>query len=208
MHKTVSESESKLIRRQRAAIQTLFVFVNLVLIDTRLPGVIWVVVGGIFWATVIMVTIANGPVVCSWICWLGTAQDWAEPLAKRRFKLNPNFWRLITLAVAVLWAPFAWLIRPEIAGSIVAPFGISYDTLDAHLLQLGFFIAVGLSVAVFGKRGACVYFCPLLLVSRVSRARNYLTSLRLEKFFGKPVIRNLAPPAAGSPVSSSGGAAK
>lgn len=193
MRQAESEEESKALLWQRRAVQAMFVVINLVLIETRLPSVVWVVVGGIFWSAVIVITVTNGPIVCSWVCWLGAAQDWAEPLARRRVKLNANFWRAFTLAVAVLWAPVSWLIRPDTMHLITVPFGFNYTNLDAHLLQAAFFVMVGASVMLLGKRGACVHFCPLLLVARWARLKNWTRSFRLSKVFGKPVIINQQP---------------
>ncbi len=193
MRRAESEAESVALRRRRQVVQACFVFINLVLLDTRLPSFAWAFIGGVFWLAVIIITITNGPIVCSWVCWLGAAQDWAEPLAKRRVKLNPNFWRGFTLAVAVLWAPFSWLVRPDTMHSLVAPFGVDYTHLDAHILQAAFFIAVGASVTVLGKRGACVYFCPLLMVARVARMKNWFESMRLHKRFGKALIIHQQP---------------
>ncbi|MDX2128207.1 MAG: 4Fe-4S binding protein [Chloroherpetonaceae bacterium] len=198
MRSVTSEAESKSVRRQRQAVQAIFVFINLVLIDTRLPSLTWAVIGGVFWTAIIVITITNGPIVCSWVCWLGAAQDWAEPLAKRRWKLSPSFWRGFMLAVAVLWAPFSWLIRPELLNSIAIPFGFDYTDLQAHFLQAGFFLVVGLSVAVLGKRGACLHFCPLLMVSRMMRMKNFFSSLRIRQLFGKPIVLNAVVPKADS----------
>jgi polyferredoxin len=194
MRSVVSEGESKTLIRQRRIVQAIFVFINLVLIDSRLPGITWVIIGGVFWAAVIVITVTNGPIVCSWICWLGAAQDWAEPLAKRRWKLNPNFWRMFVLIVAVLWAPFSWLIRPENYDAITIPFGLEYGKLESHYLQAAFFVIVGLSVMVFGKRGACLNFCPLLMVARLMRAKNLLQSFRIKTVLGKPIVLNMIPP--------------
>lgn len=195
MRQAESEEESLTLRRQRRVVQVAFVALNLILIDARLPSLVWVIVGGFFWLAVIVITITNGPVVCSWVCWLGAAQDWAEPIARRRIKLNPNFWRALTLAVAVLWAPFSWLVRPDTMHSLVVPFGFNYNNLDAHILQAMFFIVVGASVAVLGKRGACVYFCPLLMVSRITRMKRWFQSVRLHRLFGKSLVIHQQPAA-------------
>lgn len=188
-----SEAEARALRRQRRAVQFVFVAFNLILIDSRLPSLVWTIVGGMFWLSVIVITITNGPIVCSWVCWLGAAQDWAEPLAKRRWKANPNFWRPFVLMVAVLWAPVSWLIRPETMHSLIAPFGIDYTNLNAHILQAAFFLLVGASVMILGKRGACVCFCPLLLVARISRLKNWFESLQLHRWLGKPIVANETP---------------
>lgn len=185
------------LRRQRRFVQALFVFVNLVLVDARVTGWLWAAIGIVFWITVIGVTIANGPTVCSWVCWLGTAQDWAEPLAKRRWRLHPTFWRVFVLILAIVWAPFLWLIHPEVLGSVVAPFGIGYGSMHAHLLQLIFFVIIGLSVMVLGKRGACIYFCPLLLITRIARTKQLFTSLRRSLHFSRILGKAADRPAAG-----------
>lgn len=188
-----SEEEAKALRRQRRAVQAVFVALNLILVDSRLPGVAWVVIGGMFWLAVIVITITNGPIVCSWVCWLGAAQDWAEPLAKRRWKANPNFWRPFVLIVAALWAPVSWLVRPDTMHSLVAPFGISYTTLNAHVLQAAFFLLVGASVMILGKRGACVCFCPLLLVARVARLKKRFEFFQLHRWLGRPIVASETP---------------
>jgi len=185
-----SEEKANALRRQRRIVQAIFVAINLILIDSRLPSLVWTIVGGAFWLAVIVITITNGPIVCSWVCWLGAAQDWAEPLAKRRWRANPNFWRPFVLVIAVLWAPISWLIRPDTMHSLVAPFGITYTDLNAHVLQALFFVVVGASVMVLGKRGACVSFCPLLLVARVVRVKQWFLSLRWHRWFEKPLIVN------------------
>ncbi|MCS7211717.1 MAG: 4Fe-4S binding protein [Chloroherpetonaceae bacterium] len=188
-----SEEEARALRRQRRLVQVIFVAINLILVDSRLPSVVWAVVGGAFWLAVVVITITNGPIVCSWVCWLGAAQDWAEPLAKRRWKPNPSFWRPFVLLVAIFWAPVSWLIRPEVMYSLTAPFGFDYTALEAHILQAVFFIVVGLSVAVLGKRGACIAFCPLLLVARLMRLKNWLPQLRFSYWLRKPIIINGTP---------------
>lgn len=193
MRSAVSEAEAKALRRQRRVVQVIFVAINLILVDSRLPSLVWAVVGGAFWLAVIVITITNGPIVCSWVCWLGAAQDWAEPLAKRRWTPNPNFWRPFVLLIAIFWAPVSWLIRPELMNSVTAPFGFDYTAMDAHILQAVFFIAVGLSVSVLGKRGACIAFCPLLLVARLARLKNWLPQLRLSHWRGKPIVINDTP---------------
>jgi polyferredoxin len=198
MNTAATLHEPRRIRLARRSVQAFFVLINLVLIDVRLPGVMWVIIGGVFWATVIIITLTNGPIICSWVCWLGAAQDWAEPLAKRRVMLNPTFWRTLTLIVAVLWAPFTWLIRPDVISSTVMPFGLSYTNLHAHFLQVGFFMVAALSVMLLGKRGACICFCPLLFVSRVvrsaARLQGTLKAFRLKTIFGKRIVINTSPP--------------
>ncbi len=193
MRHAETEEESRTLIWIRRAVQGVFVMINLILIDTRLPSLVWAVVGGVFWAAVIVITLTNGPIICSWVCWLGAAQDWAEPIAQRRVKLDPKFWRGFTLVVAVLWAPVSWLIRPDTMHVLTNPFGFNYTNLNAHILQATFFVVVGLSVAVLGKRGACVHFCPLLLAARLVRLKNWMRPLRISKVFGKPLIINQQP---------------
>ncbi len=188
-----SDEEAKKLRRWRTAVQIIFVGVNLVLVDSRLPSLAWAVVGGVFWLAVVIITITNGPIVCSWVCWLGAAQDWAEPLAKRRWSLNPDFWRPFVLVIAVFWAPCSWILRPETIGSVVAPFGIDYTDISAHLLQLLFFLMVGASVMLLGKRGACVCFCPLLMVARIVRFKTWVQAMRLHRWLKKPIIISQVP---------------
>lgn len=193
MRRAETEEDSRMLIWQRRAVQVVFVAINLILVETRLPSLVWVVVGGFFWAAVVIITLTNGPIICSWVCWLGAAQDWAEPIARRRVKLDPKFWRSFTLAVAVLWVPVSWLIRPDTMHMLTIPFGFNYTNLNAHVLQVAFFVVIGLSVAVLGKRGACVHFCPLLLVARVMRVKNWMRFLRISKIFGKPIIINQQP---------------
>ena len=194
MYRTATEAEARKIKWQRRCVQAIFVAFNLVLIEGGLPGFWWTLLGAFFWITIIFITVTNGPVVCSWICWLGTAQDWAEPIAKRRIRLNPKVWRLATLIGLVIWAPASWLIQPETFSPIVTPFGLNADRLVFHLFQLGFFILVGLSVTLFGKRGSCIYFCPLLMVSRMSRYAEAVKKFRLPRLLGKPIVINTAKP--------------
>jgi len=48
-----SEEEANALRRQRRIVQAIFVAINLILVDSRLPSLVWTIVGGAFWLAVL-----------------------------------------------------------------------------------------------------------------------------------------------------------
>lgn len=160
------------IRRDRLqvhAVQAIFIFINLVLIETHLPGMLWVAIGGVFWVTMILLAAVGGSWMCGWVCWIGSMQDFAEPFARSRVQLNARWGRNITLIVLISWVPVVWWLMPEVKAAVYTPFGVSLDTWTRHLFQVGLMLVIALSVMVLGKRGICKYLCPFNRVVRIVR---------------------------------------
>jgi len=158
-------------RLQLRVVQAIFVFVNLVLIETHLPGMLWVAIGGVFWVTMILLAAIGGSWMCGWVCWVGSIQDFMEPFASSRIQLNSRWGRNITLAVLIGWVPLIWWLIPEATTASYTPFGINLDAWTRHLFQVGLMILVALSVMVLGKRGICRYLCPFNSIVRAVRQR-------------------------------------
>lgn len=158
-------------RSQRRALQVIFIFVNLVLVEIHLPGPLWVAVGGMFWVTMILLAAFGGSWMCGWVCWLGGIQDLMEPLARSRIKLNPTWGRGITLFILVAWVPVAWWLVPTSSAKVYTPINADLAAWPQHLFQLGLMLLVGASVMVLGKRGICRYLCPFNSVVAVVRRR-------------------------------------
>ncbi len=156
-------------QRQRRALQLIFIFVNLVLVEIHLPGGLWVVIGGTFWVTMIALAVLGGSWMCGWVCWIGGVQDLFEPLARARLRINPRWGRAVTLALLVGWVPIIWWLVPSAITTEYTPFGINLDAWPRHLFQLGLMMLVGASVMVLGKRGICRYLCPFNSVVGIVR---------------------------------------
>jgi len=156
-------------QRQRRALQLIFIFVNLVLVEIHLPGGLWVFIGGTFWVTMVVLAALGGSWMCGWVCWIGGIQDLFEPLARARVRINPRWGRAVTLALLVSWVPIIWLLVPSAITTEYTPFGINLHAWPRHLLQLGMMVLVGASVMVLGKRGICRYLCPFNSVVGVVR---------------------------------------
>jgi len=164
-------SKTPVDRFQLRAVQTIFIFVNLVLIETHLPGMLWVAIGGVFWVTMVLLAAVGGSWMCGWICWVGSIQDFMEPFARSRLRFNARWGRGITLLVLVGWVPVVWWFMPEAKSADYTPFGLNLDAWTRHLFQAGLMLLVALSVMVLGKRGICRYLCPFNLVVRSVRQR-------------------------------------
>lgn len=158
-------------RSQRRALQLIFIFVNLVLVEIHLPGPFWVAVGGLFWVTMVLLAALGGSWMCGWMCWLGGIQDIMEPLARSRIRLDPRWGRGITLAILISWVPLAWWLVPTASTTVYTPFNIDLAAWPQHVFQLGLMLLVGASVMVLGKRGICRYLCPFNSIVAVVRRR-------------------------------------
>jgi polyferredoxin len=145
--------------RRRRLVQILFVFVNLALVETHLPGPLWLGVGAVFWLALVGISVAGSGLVCGTMCWIGAIQDFFEPFAQSRLRLDARFGRAVTLTLLILWMPIGWLIEPSLAAHDRSPLNVSFGW-ERHLFQFGLAALVAGSVAVFGKRGICRYFCP------------------------------------------------
>lgn len=156
-------------RSQRRALQLIFIFVNLVLVEIHFPGPLWVAVGGLFWITMVLLAALGGSWMCGWVCWIGGIQDLMEPLAHSRLQLNPRWGRGITLAILVAWVPVAWWLVPATTTQAYTPINADLAAWPQHLFQLGLMVLVGASVIVLGKRGICRYLCPFNSVVGVVR---------------------------------------
>jgi polyferredoxin len=137
----------------------IFVFVNLVLVETHLPGPLWLAVGAIFWIALVGVSIAGSNLVCGTMCWIGAIQDFFEPFARSRIRFDPKWGRAFTLLLVVAWMPAGWLLRPELAAHDHMPLAISL-AWRGHIFQFVLATLVAASVVFLGKRGLCRYFCP------------------------------------------------
>jgi polyferredoxin len=137
----------------------LFVFVNLALVETHLPGPLWLGIGGAFWLALIGISVAGSELVCGTMCWIGAIQDFFEPFARSRLRPDARVGRAMTFTLLVLWMPIGWLIEPTLAAHDRSPLNVSFGW-ERHVFQFGLAALVAGSVAVLGKRGICRYFCP------------------------------------------------
>lgn len=69
--------------RRRRVLQIIFVFVNLALVESHIPGMLWLVIGSIFWIALIFIAASGSSLICGTMCWVGAIQDFAEPLLVR-----------------------------------------------------------------------------------------------------------------------------
>jgi polyferredoxin len=167
MEKSASRESAE---RQRRMIQILFVLVNVLLIEVRMPGWLWLGIGAVFWATMLMLAAVGGNWMCGWICWLGTAQDIAEPLARQRFRPNAFWTRTLILALLILWVPVGWYLMPAASTDLQSPFGLNAAAWQSRLFQIGLLVVVGLSVTLLGKRGLCRFLCPFIPMASALRS--------------------------------------
>jgi polyferredoxin len=145
--------------RRRRLVQLIFVFVNLALVETHLPGPLWLAIGGVFWVGLLGVTLAGSELVCGSMCWIGAIQDIFEPFARSRIRLDARFGRAATLTLLLLWMPIGWIVLPGIAAHDRMPIDFSLGW-ERHLFQFALAALTALSVVVLGKRGICRYLCP------------------------------------------------
>lgn len=157
--------------RQRRLIQILFVLINVLLIEVRMPGWLWLGIGAVFWATMLILAAVGGNWMCGWICWLGTAQDIAEPIARQRLRPNAFWTRTIILVLLVLWVPIGWYFVPAAQSDLQSPFGLNVAAWQSRLFQIGLLVLVGLSVNLLGKRGLCRFLCPFIPMASALRSR-------------------------------------
>jgi polyferredoxin len=177
MTRTPGGSEGISPARRRRLVQLVFVFVNLALVETHLPGPLWLAIGGIFWAGLVGVTLAGSGLVCGSMCWIGAIQDFFEPFARSRVRLDPNLGRAATLTLLVLWMPLGWVVLPDIAAHDRMPIDFSL-AWERHLFQFAIAALAALSVLVLGKRGICRYLCPFNSI--VATLRRTFASRKVE----------------------------
>lgn len=163
--------------RRRRLVQIVFVFVNLALVETHLPGPLWLAIGGIFWVGLIGVTLAGSGLVCGSMCWIGAIQDFFEPFARPRVRLDAKLGRAVTFTLVVLWMPLGWLVLPGIAAHDRMPIDFSL-AWERHLFQFALAALTALSVVVLGKRGICRYLCPFNSI--VATLRRTFANLKVE----------------------------
>jgi polyferredoxin len=159
MKRTAELSDGLSPERRRRLVQVLFIFVNLALVETHVPGPLWLVVGGVFWFALIGITVAGSGLVCGTMCWIGAIQDIFEPFARPRIRLDARFGRALVLALLLLWMPLSWLIMPQLAAHDVTPIDLSL-AWERHAFQFGLAALAATSVMFLGKRGLCRYLCP------------------------------------------------
>jgi len=162
--------------RRRRAIQIVFIFVNLALVEVHLPGPLWLAIGALFWVALLALTVAGSGIVCGTMCWIGAIQDIFEPLARPRLRLDARLGRAFTLAVLVVWMPIGWLVVPELAAHDRTPIDLSLGW-ERHLFQFGLAAVAAFSVVLLGKRGICRYLCPFnSIVANVRRVVSRIVS--------------------------------
>ena len=159
MKRTVEISEGLSPERRRRLVQVLFIFVNLALVETHLPGPLWLAVGGVFWLALVGITVAGSGLVCGTMCWIGAIQDIFEPFARSRIRVDARFGRAVVLGLLLLWMPIGWLIMPELAAHDVTPLDLSL-AWERHAFGFGLALLAAASVMILGKRGLCRYLCP------------------------------------------------
>lgn len=169
MKRTAELSDGLSPERRRRLVQVLFIFVNLALVETHVPGPLWLVVGGVFWLALVGITVAGSGLVCGTMCWIGAIQDIFEPFARPRIRLDARFGRALVLALLLLWMPLSWLIMPELAAHDVTPIDLSL-AWERHAFQFGLAALAATSVMFLGKRGLCRYLCPFnSIVAQIRR---------------------------------------
>ena len=155
--------------RRRRILQLIFVFVNLALVEAHLPGPLWLAIGAIFWGGLVGITVAGSNLVCGTMCWIGAIQDFFEPFARPRVRVDPRFGRALTLAIIVLWMPVGWMLRGSLTAHDRTPVDFSL-AWEPHLFGLALAALTALSVVFLGKRGICRFFCPFNpIVARVRK---------------------------------------
>jgi polyferredoxin len=170
MTRTPGDFEGLSPTRRRRLVQLIFIFVNLALVETHLPGPLWVVIGGIFWIGLIGVTLAGSGLVCGSMCWIGAIQDIFEPFARPRVRLDAKLGRAVTLTLLVLWIPLGWVAVPALAAHDRMPIDFSL-AWERHAFQFALAALAALSVVFLGKRGICRYLCPFnSIVATLRRA--------------------------------------
>ena len=157
--------------RRRRLLQIIFVFINLALVEAHLPGPLWLALGAIFWVALIGVSIAGSNLVCGTMCWIGAIQDFFEPFARSRVRIDARWGRAATLALLVLWMPIGWLVLPQLAAHDRTPLDVDL-VWGRHFFQFALAAVVAVSVVFLGKRGLCRYFCPFNSI--VAGARKFL----------------------------------
>jgi polyferredoxin len=175
MKRTVRETEGLSPERRRRILQVIFVFINLALVEAHLPGPLWLALGATFWVALIGISIAGSNLVCGTMCWIGAIQDFFEPFARPRYRLDPRFGRAFTLLLLFAWMPVGWLMMPTLAAHEHMPLAMSL-AWSPHVFQVGLAATVAVSVVFLGKRGLCRYFCPFNSI--VASARHFLLRLR------------------------------
>ena len=156
-------------QRRRRALQIIFVFANLALVEAHVPGLLWLAVGGFFWAALVLVSLSGSGLVCGCMCWVGAIQDFAEPLARARVHVDPRLGRTLTLGLLVSWIPVGWLLLPAVLQHQRSPISLDLGSWERHLFQIGLALAIAVSVTVLGKRGLCHSFCPFNTVVAAAR---------------------------------------
>ncbi len=175
MKRTVGAEGGLSPERRRRLLQIIFVFVNLALVEAHLPGPLWLALGAIFWVALVGISVSGSNLVCSTMCWIGAIQDFFEPFARSRVRLDAKWGRRATLALLVLWMPIGWLVVPQVAAHDRMPLDVNL-VWERHLFQFALAAIVAASVVFLGKRGICRYFCPFNGI--VAGARKLLLSLR------------------------------
>ena len=91
MKRTAELSDGLSPERRRRLVQVLFIIVNLALVETHVPGPLWLVVGGVFWLALVGITVAGSGLVCGTMCWIGAIQLEVDArIGSARFKTFSN----------------------------------------------------------------------------------------------------------------------
>ncbi len=141
-------------------LQIIFVFVNVGLVEAHLPGPLWFVIGAIFWIALIGLALSGSSLVCGTMCWVGALQDFAEPLARSRVRIDARMGRAVTFGLLLAWIPIGWYFWPSVALHDRTPLDLDPASWQQHLFGVGLALAIPLSVTILGKRGICRFLCP------------------------------------------------
>jgi len=171
-----------LILGRRFVTQTVFILVHVLLIKVAIPNVLWAILGLLFWGGLVFAAVRSGKWVCASICWLGGIQDLMYRWAKKRVNFSPKVTQWAVLIIVTLWTPLAWLL---VDGAMFSEKGSPLQNplaADENIFaQAGHFIillSVGLTVTIFGPRGACHYLCPFGMVVSYSRTHKLNQQLK------------------------------
>jgi len=156
-------------QRRRRLLQIVFVFVNLALVETHIPGLLWLAIGSVFWIALVLISAWGSSLVCGTMCWVGAIQDFAEPIAHSRIRLDPRWGKGLTLALLFLWIPVTRFMWPDAAAHDRTPLDLDPNTWQRHLFGVGLALTIPLAVTFLGKRGICRYLCPFNSIVGVVR---------------------------------------
>jgi polyferredoxin len=128
-----------------------------------------------------VLAVGFGPVICGWVCPLGSVQEWVAGIGRRIFKHKHNnfipykydrFLRYIRYFI-LIWVIYMVAVTSKLVFADIDPYAAMFHLFSDELAAGGLIVlAITLATSLLVERPWCKYACPygaLLGISNIFR---------------------------------------